>query len=100
MDHHDAATLEAIRLNADGLDIVSGERLHAELVKIVNGGFHCSLICLMAELGVLQRMGFPQNPDLEEFKKVCERSKDLQPSTVTKLAALTRTEEEVWLTGA
>lgn len=94
-DRHDAATLEAIRLNSDGLSIISGERLYAELAKIADGGFHCSLLCLMSELGVLQHLGFPQNLNLDEFRKVCDRSRELKPQAITRLAALIRTEEEV-----
>ncbi|XP_003737823.1 CCA tRNA nucleotidyltransferase 1, mitochondrial [Galendromus occidentalis] len=92
---HDASTLEAIRLNTDGLASVSGERLYTELQKIVDGRFHHSMIRLMAELGVLQYLGFPRNPNLDEFSRVCKRCQDLEALAPTKLAALLRTEDEI-----
>ncbi|XP_017874753.1 PREDICTED: CCA tRNA nucleotidyltransferase 1, mitochondrial [Drosophila arizonae] len=70
-DCHDKATLAAIKANAEGLARISGERIWAELQKIVVGNFNRELILEMNNCGLLQQCGLPIHPNLEEFERVC-----------------------------
>ncbi|XP_022649874.1 CCA tRNA nucleotidyltransferase 1, mitochondrial-like isoform X1 [Varroa destructor] len=92
---HDPDTLEAIRLNTNGLEGVSGERLSVEFRKILEGPLYCPLICLMYELSVTPYLGLPKTPDLAEFRKVCQQSENLQPAVMTRLAGLLHSKDDV-----
>lgn len=82
-------------MNAGGLSGVSGERLSVELKKILEGNFSCSLIKSMIELEVTHYLGFPTQPDIQEFSRVCQVSYCMNPLGMTRLAALFKTEAEV-----
>lgn len=56
-DAHDGPTLEAMRQNASGLDRISGERIWAELSKILEGNFGGELMAKMLSLGMGPHMG-------------------------------------------
>ncbi|XP_053576901.1 CCA tRNA nucleotidyltransferase 1, mitochondrial [Bombina bombina] len=85
---HTQATLDAIRENAAGLGGISGERIWVELKKILEGNHVNHLVLTMYELGVAPHVGLPMDGNLEEFTRVCVRSRHLSPKPVTLLAAL------------
>lgn len=70
-DSHDKATLAAIKANAEGLARISGERIWAELQKIVVGNFNRELLLEMNNCDLLQQCGLPSHPNLEEFERLC-----------------------------
>ncbi|XP_017954424.1 CCA tRNA nucleotidyltransferase 1, mitochondrial [Drosophila navojoa] len=70
-DCHDKATLAAIKANSEGLARISGERIWAELQKIVVGNFNRELILEMNNCELLQQCGLPIHPHLEEFERLC-----------------------------
>ncbi|KAH8310635.1 hypothetical protein KR044_002319, partial [Drosophila immigrans] len=70
-DDHDAATLAAIKENAEGLARISGERIWTELQKIVVGNFGCELMLHMHNCGLTAHCGLPAEPNLGEFKRLC-----------------------------
>jgi len=92
---HEAGTLEAIRQNAGGLAGISGERLWVELKKILTGNHVKELVLLMIELGVQKHVGLPEAPNINQFKVIWERVKDLQPHAITLLATLLENEEQM-----
>lgn len=51
-DCHDDRTLKAIRLNADGLGRISGERIWSELRRILEGNLAGDLVKTMLSLGL------------------------------------------------
>lgn len=72
---HDEQTLNAIRKCIDGLGRISGERIWAEMQKIVIGRFGKELVLKMLECGVAEFCGLPKKPNIEEFVRLCS---DLQ----------------------
>jgi len=97
-DKHCPHTLEAIKNNAQGLKIVSGERIWMEWKKILTGNFAQQLTQKMIEVGLSNFIGLPDSPNIQEFDLVASRSQEnkmnLLPTTL--LAALLATEEQVW----
>jgi tRNA nucleotidyltransferase (CCA-adding enzyme) len=97
-NNHCQATLDAIRDNVKGLDIVSGERIWSEWKKILAGNHAGELTLKMIEVGLSPHIGLPPAPNTEEFKRVWTQSQDnkisLQPATL--LAGLLTNEDEVW----
>ncbi|KAL5008748.1 hypothetical protein ScPMuIL_014329 [Solemya velum] len=93
-DAHDHDTLTAIKANTHGLQDISGERIWVELKQIVCGNFAGSLMKTMFELGVTRYLGIPENPNIEEFLSVCERTD--RPLPMTRLSALLIQENEVY----
>ncbi|XP_054746971.1 CCA tRNA nucleotidyltransferase 1, mitochondrial [Anastrepha obliqua] len=67
---HDVETLKAIRENVDGLARISGERIWAELQKIVIGNFGCELVQEMIACGFAPYCGLPAEPNIDEFKRL------------------------------
>ena len=65
-DRHDRSTLEAIQELAEGLEVVSAERIWNEMAKILMGNHAPHLIQLMYKLGVAKHISelfwylFPQ----------------------------------------
>jgi tRNA nucleotidyltransferase (CCA-adding enzyme) len=94
---HNPKSIDAIRLNAHGLDGIHGERIWIELKKILVGNFADSLVMKMHELGVLAHIGLPSKPNIDEFKLVYDRIKDTQSeiSPITMSIALLRTSNEL-----
>ncbi|XP_030565261.1 CCA tRNA nucleotidyltransferase 1, mitochondrial [Drosophila novamexicana] len=68
---HDKPTLAAIKANAAGLARISGERIWAELQKIVAGNFGLELMLEMHNCGLLEQCGLPPQPNIAEFKRLC-----------------------------
>merc|ERR1712004_824873 len=94
-DVHEAETLQAIKVNMDGLKGISGERLWVEFKKIVIGGHAEALVDRMAQIGVLSYLGLPSPVNLVEWRRVVQRSMTLSPQPMTVMAALMDTEEQV-----
>jgi len=96
-DNHCQATIEAIRDNVKGLDIVSGERIWSEWKKILVGNYAGELTLKMIEIGLGPHIGLPSDPNLEEFDKVYKLSQEKQLSLAptTLLAGLLTNEDEV-----
>ncbi|XP_042907112.1 CCA tRNA nucleotidyltransferase 1, mitochondrial [Parasteatoda tepidariorum] len=94
-DCHDIQILEAIRSNAEGLGKISGERIWMELKKILSGNYAKEIMLRMIDLGIAPFIGLPENPNINEYKEVCERSYSMKPHPVTRLTALLTTEDEV-----
>ncbi|NP_001082356.1 tRNA nucleotidyl transferase, CCA-adding, 1 S homeolog [Xenopus laevis] len=85
---HTSGTLDAVRENASGLRGISGERIWVELKKILEGNHVNHLIQIIYDLGVAPHVGLPEDGNLEEFARVCERSRRMSPKPMTLLTAL------------
>lgn len=94
-DSHEPEVLSAIRENVGGLARISGERLWTELKKILVGNFNKELMCRIVDVGAAPFLGLPESPDLHEFSKVCDASRQLSPQPMTLLVALTQNESDV-----
>ena len=57
---HELATLRAIEENGSGLAQVSGERIWAEMAKIIAQPFHYEFFDLVYRLNIDQFMGLPK----------------------------------------
>uniref|UniRef100_A0A0N4Z1B1 PolyA_pol domain-containing protein n=1 Tax=Parastrongyloides trichosuri TaxID=131310 RepID=A0A0N4Z1B1_PARTI len=92
----DKDTLEAIKKNSIGLNIISGERIWTELKKIVVGRYASSVMRTMLEECKLNKyLGIPENCSLEHFNNIVTKNNinDLMPSTT--LSALFATHDDV-----
>lgn len=94
-DRHEPEVLSAIQENVGGLARISGERIWTELKKILVGNFNKELVCRIIDVGAAPFLGLPDSPDLDEFSKVCDASKQLSPQPTTLLAALLQNDSEV-----
>lgn len=68
---HDKTTLAAIKANANGLAKISGERIWAELQKIVVGNYGRELVLEMLACDLLEYCGLLAQPNITEFKRIC-----------------------------
>ncbi|XP_011203099.2 CCA tRNA nucleotidyltransferase 1, mitochondrial [Bactrocera dorsalis] len=93
---HDVETLKAIRENAEGLARISGERIWAELQKIVVGNFGCELVQEIISCGLGSHCGLPVDANIDEFKRLCADLENFsKPHTpIFYLIALLHTTEE------
>lgn len=73
-DHHDEATIQAIKDNIDGLSHISGERIWNEWHKILTGNFAMELMTKLVECGSSKYIGLPDEPDMESFREVYQRA--------------------------
>lgn len=98
---HDPQTIEAIRSNSQGLDIISGERIWAEvkrLLKLRNCAFVMPV--MFNDLRIGQFMGLESHPiDLTEFERVHQTLFSEAPEPlfepVTALTALMKNEKDL-----
>jgi len=81
------ATLDALAQERQGLERLSGERLRAELLKLLAGANVEASLDLMAETGVWQVI-FRAPPTLERFARLRQLAPEADP--ILELAALTR----------
>lgn len=95
-NEHDDATLKAIKENAEGLSGISGERIWMEMKKIVVGNFAGSIVKCMVETGIVKYLGLPEDANFEEFEKICDRTEDLNPEPMTRIAALLENSDQVY----
>lgn len=81
------ATLQALAAERSGLDRLSGERLRAELLKLLQGAKVEASLALMDETGVWQRM-FGAAPRLAVFARLLALVPEADP--ILRLATLLR----------
>ena len=65
-DCHESETIDAIRRNVKGMEMISGERIWMEWKKILLGRFPGSLTLKMIEVGLGTYIGLPENPEIEK----------------------------------
>ncbi|KYQ56083.1 tRNA-nucleotidyltransferase 1, mitochondrial [Trachymyrmex zeteki] len=73
-NQHDEATITALKENIGGLKQISGERIWSEWNKILSGTFALELTLKLLECGSSRYIGLPEEPDVENFRKVYERA--------------------------
>ncbi|CAF0827092.1 unnamed protein product [Brachionus calyciflorus] len=93
-EHH-KESLEAIRNNAEGLKIISGQRIGYELRKILSQKFCDSFMEIFYEFSLAPHMGLPVNGNLEKFKNIYQKSFKNKPLPHTLLSALMNSEEDI-----
>lgn len=95
-DNHDDEVIKAIENNKDGLNRISGERIWAELSKMLTGNFAGELMCKMIDIGLGPYIGLPNHLNRTHFEEVYNRCKDnhLKPSAL--LSALFKDVEDVY----
>lgn len=96
-EQHDEATIKTITANISGLQRISGERIWSEWSKILAGRFAVELTLKLLECGGAKYIGLPDEPDVENFRVVCERalSKDVTLKPISMVVAMLRDQEEV-----
>lgn len=88
---HDAACLLAITERAEGLAGISGERIRAELMKIMTGANATSLLRIMEQCTVTAHIGLNcSEPRLDEFARLSEHT----TNGITRMVGLIETLEE------
>ncbi|XP_047114688.1 CCA tRNA nucleotidyltransferase 1, mitochondrial [Schistocerca piceifrons] len=94
-DKHEEKTLEAIRINAEGLARISGERIWSELHKILEGNYGGDLMLKILSLGIGPYIGLPSDPNIEELQAVWKRRGSEGFKAMTLLTSLLRSQEQV-----
>lgn len=96
-DNHDEQTINAIKQNVQGLEIISGERIWSEWHKILDGNFHRELTKKIIECGCAKYMGLPENLNLEHFDEVCltAQKNKIKLRPISKAVALLNTDQDV-----
>lgn len=94
-DDHDEDTIRAISDNVNGLDRITGERIWLELSKILSGNYVSSIVQRLIQVGCGPYIGFPTKPNVGELISIWERAKHLNLHSMTVLASLMNTEEEL-----
>lgn len=94
-DLHDQYILEAIREEGNGLKQISGERIWSELSKILEGTFAPELVKTILNLGLGSHIGIPEQPNIDEFDKVINRSKGLKLQPITMLVPLLKDQHDM-----
>uniref|UniRef100_A0A7E4UNA1 PolyA_pol domain-containing protein n=1 Tax=Panagrellus redivivus TaxID=6233 RepID=A0A7E4UNA1_PANRE len=102
---HDADTLAAIIANREGMDTLSGERIWAEMKRIVGGRNGASVLrTMLLECGLGKHIGLPNVTEeiLKEFSQVFETSVDHSDDeetscaeSMTLLSTLFRTDSDL-----
>ncbi|CAG0889118.1 unnamed protein product [Darwinula stevensoni] len=94
---HEKTTLVAIRENASGLDRISGERIWAEMKKILTGNHASEMLELMVDLGITPHIGLPARVQVDELRRVSRRAQEngWNLHAVTLLVSLLASEEEM-----
>ena len=91
---HDKATLDAIRINGEGLSRVSGERIWMEWRKILAGPMGGPMTVKMIDLELGPYIGLPEVPNVEAFQNFWEQ-KGQKVHHITLLSQLLKTQEEM-----
>lgn len=94
-NNHEETTLQAIHDNVTGLKGISGERIWVEFRKILEGNFAGELVLTMLEVGIGPYIGLPEDSNIEEFKIVWNRTKNMKLHPVSLLTSLLKTQEQV-----
>jgi len=82
---HDEYILEAIQEKGSGLKQISGERIWSELHKILEGNYGPDIMRTILKLGLSPYIGLPEQPNVDEFDKVINRTKGLKLQPITML---------------
>jgi tRNA nucleotidyltransferase (CCA-adding enzyme) len=77
--------------------MISGERIWGEWSKIFKDKFHREITRKLLECGCGKYMGLPENPNYEEFDRVCLNAEknNIKLSPISYVTALLNTEIEV-----
>lgn len=92
---HDEHIIEAIRELGPGLKQISGERIWSELSKIIEGNYGLELLKTILSLDLGPYIGLPDRPNIDEFDKIMNQSKDLKLQPISKLVALLKDSEDM-----
>jgi poly(A) polymerase len=84
----DLTAVKAIARHLDGLSHISAERIGSELLKILSVTAPSDTVFAMADLGVLERILPGSDPQLLPALEAAERTLDLLPDPIRRLAAL------------
>jgi len=96
-DQHDEATITALKENIGGLKQISGERIWSEWNKILSGTFALELTLKLLECGSSRYIGLPEEPDIENFRKIYERahSNNVTLKPISLIISMLKDEYEV-----
>lgn len=94
-NNHDVDIIEAIRELGPGLKQISGERIWSELSKIVEGNYGPELLKTILSLDLGPYIGFPDHPNINEFDKIINQSKDLKLQPISKLVTLIKDSKDM-----
>ncbi|XP_018378319.1 PREDICTED: CCA tRNA nucleotidyltransferase 1, mitochondrial isoform X1 [Trachymyrmex cornetzi] len=96
-DQHDEATITALKENIGGLEQISGERIWSEWNKILSGTFALELTLKLLECGSNRYIGLPEEPDVENFRKIYERaqSNNVTLKPISLIVSMLKDEYEV-----
>ncbi|KAI5631155.1 poly A polymerase head domain-containing protein [Phthorimaea operculella] len=94
-DNHENDTLEVIKNNAEGLQMVSGERIWSELKKTLQGNFAGSLLKTMLQVDIGQYIGLPAKPNFDELESLVKRAEHLNLHPMSYMASLLKDMDEV-----
>lgn len=94
-NQHDEYILKAIQEKGSGLKQISGERIWSELSKILEGTYGPELIKTILNLKLGAYIGLPDQPNVEEFDKVINRSKGLKLLPITMLATFLKDSQDM-----
>ncbi|VVC38493.1 tRNA nucleotidyltransferase/poly(A) polymerase, RNA and SrmB- binding domain,Poly A polymerase, head [Cinara cedri] len=94
-DLHDEYILESIREKGSGLKQISGERIWSELSKILEGTFGPELMKTILNLGLGSYIGLPEQPNVDEFDNIINRSKGLKLNPITMLIAFLKDSQDM-----
>ncbi|CAG0917859.1 unnamed protein product [Notodromas monacha] len=92
---HDESTLQAIRDNASGLDIISGERIWSELKKILTGRYAADLIMCLLDTGCGPHVGLPKEVGGSSLSIVYSRLQGLEYEAMTLLSSILQDDSDV-----
>ncbi|KAL5236418.1 hypothetical protein ACI65C_003828 [Semiaphis heraclei] len=92
---HDEYILQAIREKGSGLQFISGEQIWSELHKILEGNYGPDIMKTILNLGLSSYIGLPDQPNIDEFDKVINRSKGLKLKPITMLTPLLNDAEDM-----
>ncbi|XP_070505580.1 CCA tRNA nucleotidyltransferase 1, mitochondrial isoform X2 [Chironomus tepperi] len=96
-DKHDEKTIEIIANNVDGLQNISGERIWVEVKKTLQGKYAEELMLKMVDCGISKFIGLPENPNIEEFKRLKENKiPNVEYNSITLISALLYTPEDAF----
>ena len=91
----DERSIDVISNNFQGLRNVSGERIHIEMERIFTGNYVVKILRKMHECGLFPIIGLPHDADLDEFERVYQSIKCLNPHYMTYVTALLSTENDL-----
>jgi len=91
----DEESIDTISQYSQGLRNVSGERIHVEMERIFMGRHMVKIVKKMHECGLFPVIGLPQDVDLDEFERIYQCTKHLNPHYMTFVTALLSDEKDL-----